>query len=187
MRAFMAIELPDAVKARLAGLTKRLQGPGPKVSWVRTENLHLTLVFLGDIQEAQASALASLVTEPYAAMRPFALGVRGLGAFPSLRKPEVIWTGVEGDEAPLAAVHATATRAVDACGIPCDKKQFRPHLTLGRVRDARQGELLCERIDAEQQFEAGDFHVGAVSLFMSELRPSGPRYTRLKEFPFAAV
>lgn len=196
MRSFVAIELPDTIKASLESLEMRLRGQGPRVTWVRPENMHLTLRFLGDVQEAGLSTLGEILDKAYGHFSPFPLTVREVGAFPNTKSPNVLWAGLEPLEGPLAAVQASAEQAACAIGLPPETKPFRPHLTLGRIRELKRDktpkptssyESLSTRLLTEHSFYGGDFTVQAVSLFSSELTSEGPRHTRLREFHFASI
>ena len=196
MRSFVAIELPNAIKTSLEALGARLRGPGPRVTWVRPENMHLTLRFLGDVEETTLATLGEALAEAYSHITPFTLTVREVGAFPNTKSPNVLWAGLEPLEGPLAAVQACAERAACNIGLPSETKPFCPHLTLGRIREPKHAkspmptpssETLSSRLIHERAFCGGDFMVPAVSLFSSELTSEGPRHVRLQEFNFAAI
>jgi len=184
VRSFIAIELPEAVRESLSRLSARLRESGVNASWVRPSNIHLTLRFLGEVDEEGLDRLTRILTEHYASVSPFPLSVRGTGAFPNLRRPSVIWAGVEPAEGALTEVQATAEAAAQAIGLPEESKSFHPHLTLARIRVPRGIEPLLARLQDEKDFSGGDFTANAVSLFSSELTPRGPIYRCLKEFPF---
>jgi len=183
LRAFIAIELPEPVKEALGALSRRLQRPGERVTWVRTERIHLTLRFLGEIDQEAIVKLSAILSDAYAGMAPFALSVKGVGAFPNVRRPSVIWAGI-GPVDGVQAAHDAAEQAARTIGLPVENKAFRPHLTLARIRDRRAASALTARLEAERGFVGGEFTVGRVSLFSSELTPKGPIYRRLGEFPF---
>ena len=195
LRTFIAIELPEPVKEALHGLNGRLRDSGARATWVKPENMHLTLRFLGEVEAERVEKLAAILTDACQGKPPFTLAVRGIGAFPNPRKPEVIWAGAEPLEGPLAEVRIAAENAARAIGLPPDDKAFRAHLTLARLRDRRAakalevggwtvGSRLREYLERERDFAAGEFTVRSVSLFSSELTPHGPVYRRLEEFPF---
>ena len=184
MRTFVAIEMPQQVLDALRGLSDRLRASGSRVSWVKPENMHLTLRFLGDVDEEHIDRLAAILCEAYKGMIPFAASVRGTGAFPNMRRPSVIWVGVEPFEGGLATVQTAAESAARAIGLPPEDKTFHPHLTLARIKDAREARPLMDLFACERDFHAGDFTVAGVSLFCSQLTPHGPIYRRLREFDF---
>lgn len=184
MRTFIAIELPEPVKEALGALSRRLQRPGERVTWVPADRIHLTLRFLGELDEEAIAKLSAILSDEYAGMAPFALSVAEVGAFPNVRRPSVIWAGVGPVDGGVQAAQAVAEQAARASGLPAEKKAFRPHLTLARIRDRRAASGLTARLEAERGFVGGEFTVGRVSLFSSELTPKGPIYRGLGEFPF---
>ncbi len=184
MRAFVAIELPDSIKDRLRSLTDRLRRSHARASWVKAERIHLTLRFMGDVPEEDADRLRGLLAGRYAGLDGFELRVRGLGAFPNARKPSVVWAGVTPLEGALERGQAIAEEGARAIGLKPEKRRFRPHLTLARIRDVRQTGDLPRRLGIERDFDAGSFSVSSVSLFSSELTRSGPIYERIEEFRF---
>ncbi|HPG69107.1 MAG TPA: RNA 2',3'-cyclic phosphodiesterase [Candidatus Hydrogenedentes bacterium] len=187
MRSFIAIELPDSVRDLLAALVARLRQSGAKASWVKAENAHLTLRFLGDVAEHDLNRLAEWLTLAYRECPPFSLGIAGTGAFPSIRRPEVVWVGVAPVEEPLLKVQAFAERGAVHIGLTPETRVYRPHLTVARIRDRHRTGRLPSMLEEEQAFSAGEFEVGHVSLFHSQLTPSGPIYRKLREFPLCST
>ena len=181
MRSFIAIELPDHIGQCLTDLVSKLREPGDGVKWVRPENIHLTLRFLGEIEPTQANVLGEYLTKECAAIPPFRLKIRGVGAFPNLRRASVLWVGLEsfGDE--LATVQSISEMAAQSIGLPTETRPFTPHLTLGRIRGSQPQAGTVDRLRDASDFEGDDFLVQTVALFRSELTPKGPVYTRLKE------
>lgn len=184
MRAFVAIEMPPHIIESLGALSGRLRASGARVTWVRPENMHLTLRFLGDVGEDAIQRMKAILSDACRGMTPFPISVNGTGAFPSVRRPNVIWAGVEPVEGGLATAQLAAESAARAIGLPPEDKPFRPHLTLARIKDPQAAQALMTRLEHEQGFDAGEFTVSNVSLFSSQLTPRGPIYARLEEFGF---
>jgi 2'-5' RNA ligase len=186
MRCFAALETGPAARAALGECIASLRAVGGQVSWVRPENLHLTLRFLGEVTPEQASAYVDHLRSLLSALAPLELVAEGLGAFPSLRRPSVLWAGVRAVSGDLSAVQRAAEACAADIGLPPEPKLFHPHLTLGRVR-APHGLEPLQAAFAELAFAApgfGDaFPAPAVALFQSELKPGGAVYTRLEEMP----
>ena len=182
MRAFVAIELPADVRAALGALSERLQRSGAKASWVRPERMHLTLRFLGEIDEATTSGYAAALSEQVPACGPVRLAVAKTGVFPNLRRPNVIWAGVEAVEGGLEALREAAEQAARKTGLGADNKRFHPHITLARIRDRRRLGSIREALAAETDFAAGAFDAGRLVLFESRLTPKGPEYHLIEEF-----
>lgn len=184
LRTFLAIELPEPVKEALGGLSRRVRAPGDGASWVRTDNIHLTLRFLGDVDAGQRERLILFLANAYATTASFPVHVQGIGAFPNMRRPSVVWVGVTPSDGPLSLVQLATENAARTIGLSPENKAFHPHLTLARIREPRGAEPLVARLETERGFDAGEFTVRGVSLFSSQLTPKGAVYTRLREFTF---
>ena len=175
LRAFIAIDLPPAVKAALADVAATLDGRVPRgtVRWVRPEQMHLTLRFLGDTPADQLPALAAALDTLAAGRAPFILHLTEVGCFPNMRRPRVVWVGLGGAEEKLAALVGGLEAALRPLGWPPEDKPFRAHLTLGRVRDERA----AQGVDWSAAVPPLRVPVAAVHLIESQLRPEGPLYT----------
>lgn len=184
MRCFVAIDIPDDVKAALARVSARLRECRARASWVRTEHMHLTLRFLGDVDRERMDSFAGRLREALAAIRPFPLQVRGVGAFPNARRASVVWVGVGPLDGALGNVQTVCEQAAWAIDLPREAKPFHPHITLVRIKDFGPNADLTRAIAREAACIAGEFMASSVSLFKSELTPRGPIYTRIEEFPF---
>lgn len=179
VRAFVAIELGDAARVAAARLIDRLRPMPARVSWVRAENLHVTLRFLGEVSGDQIETIAAHMQPELTVQHPFSAAIRGLGAFPNARRPSVIWIGYEDTDNAATGISAIAERAARGIGLVPETRPFVPHVTLGRVRRESPKSDISAFLEAESRFDAGAFTVDAVSLFSSELTPHGARYTRL--------
>jgi RNA 2',3'-cyclic 3'-phosphodiesterase len=195
IRAFIAIELPSQVHALLttvqAELQETMEGAARAVRWVRPESTHLTLQFLGDVPSHLVAQIERGLRDACRNATPFTLHVSELGAFPNPRRPRVVWVGLTGDGhsiAALQALHAAVTARMQPLGFQPDKS-FKPHLTLGRIREnAARGDLagIAETLqypEAQPSFSAA-LHVSGVSLMRSELDRGGAIYTRLAHVQF---
>jgi 2'-5' RNA ligase len=183
LRLFIAIELSPEIQAGLQQVEKSLQaqlGLLP-VRWVPAKNIHLTLVFLGDVVTTQVDPLKDMLTAQVAAQPVFELEVASLGAFPSFRKPRVVWVGVSAPPDLSALQHRIAQGAA-RLGYPPEERPFSPHLTLGRLsKNASPEQVLKigEVLAAGKVGSLGRMAVASVDLFRSDLQPSGAVYTRL--------
>ena len=198
LRAFIAVQLSDALKRQIgsvqAELNRALSGSGKggkaaKIGWAQPEGIHLTLKFLGDIQEAQVDALREVLSKAAASARPFTLEASGLGAFPNSRAPRVIWLGLHGsndDVGELRRLQAAVEDGAAALGFAKEARAFTPHLTLARIRDRVEAGALEPVFNAQPNRVVGGFTASSVELIKSELRPSGAVYTTLVEVPFGA-
>ncbi|MFP4192687.1 MAG: RNA 2',3'-cyclic phosphodiesterase [Candidatus Hydrogenedentota bacterium] len=185
IRAFLALDLPPEHREALFAVASRLKRAGARVSWVTPDRMHLTLRFLGEVTPDALERLGDDLTLVYARQEPFPLTLAHIGAFPNARAPRVIWAGLSPLEGPLAACQQAAETAARSIGLKAETKAFKPHVTLGRVRDPKTGGRLTEPLTDEQDFHGGEFEAGHVSLYASELTSSGPRYTQLRVFPFS--
>ncbi|MBS1911667.1 MAG: RNA 2',3'-cyclic phosphodiesterase [Bacteroidetes bacterium] len=188
-RCFYAVKFDAGVTAALAAEIAALARHGADVRWSGTGNLHLTLRFLGEIGSG-ALAEAARLLDSGRGLHPFTLRARGLGAFPSLRAPRVIWAGVEAeartDHDHLLALQKETESWARAIGLPAEQRPYSPHITLGRVARPSPGlqELMNEVIT--RTFESGFCRIDSVALMRSELRPEGPRYTTIAAANLAA-
>jgi 2'-5' RNA ligase len=193
IRAFVAVELPDEVRAHLETVQRSLKevlGPAAgAVRWVKPEGVHLTLQFLGDVPRTQVPAIEQALREACAGARPAQVCTAGLGAFPNANRPRVLWLGLEGDLKPLFDVERAIGRALTALGYKPDKP-FNPHMTLGRVRDHIRPEeaaaIVAALTDAaKHRSPPVGYTAGSVSLMQSTLQPGGSEYRALARVEFA--
>jgi 2'-5' RNA ligase len=185
IRAFVAVLLPAEVRRRLGAVVDQLRPRAARVSWVAEANLHLTLRFLGAVDEAVLGRVREAVEVAAAASAPFTLGVGGLGGFPRDRTPRVVWAGVVAGAEALSALHGRLETALAARGVPPEARAFHGHVTLGRARDPRgTPELAAALTGAPVAF--GELLVDAVHLMRSELDPQGARYSVLARCPLGA-
>lgn len=180
-RLFVAIDLGDAARRALTATQAALRRHALPVRWIDPAGAHLTLKFLGDTPAAQVAPLASALRAVAARHRPALLHLGAPGAFPSTRRPRVLWLGLTGDLARLAALHAGVEAALVACGFPREDRPFRPHLTLGRVREGAEVVGLDVAFAALPAGTAAPLPVAAMKLMRSELGRGGARYTTLAE------
>ncbi|MFC2058662.1 RNA 2',3'-cyclic phosphodiesterase [Chloroflexota bacterium] len=183
IRAFIAIELPEPVKEALGRILSELKEMDHSpVKWVDPEGIHLTLKFLGNIPDGRVTAITTAYSGASNDASPFRLELNGLGAFPNLRKPRVVWVGMGGDIANLLKLQKNIERALVPLGFPAEKRSFSPHLTLGRVRDrasAPERHSLGEIVASLKAGGTPSFEVSSVSLIRSTLTREGAIYNRL--------
>ncbi len=184
IRTFIAIELPDEVKAALFGLQSGLKSERQSyVRWVQAQGIHLTLKFLGNIAAHRAHEIGEALARACRGIMPFRLELDGLGAFPNFRSPRVVWVGLTGEIERLLELQAGVEKSLVPLGFPTEDRPFTAHLTLGRLRDdaSREERLRFGELVASTQAQGlPSFEVGAVSFMRSELRPSGAVYSRLE-------
>lgn len=179
----MAIDLPREIKRDLALTVSRLAEAGADVKWVEEENFHLTLKFLGEVESAQLPELRVALSRASSDFPPFAFRLGELGAFPSLRRPRVIWAGVKAPTL-LPELARRVEGEMTALGFPREERSFSPHLTLGRVRSPAGLTSLARLLETTSPPE-GEVRVEEVVLFSSLLSREGPTYTSLARIPLA--
>lgn len=184
LRVFVGVPVGAAVAARISAV--RNEFGGEAVRWVPAENLHLTLKFLGDVEEAQVVSIRSALREALAGTAGFGVTARGLGVFPDARRPRVLWIGLAAPE--LAQVAGQVDRALEPLGVERAATRFRPHATIGRWRRPEPpGVSLREELTRWRDREFGEFRMDAVTLFRSTLRPAGATYSPLEVFRLEAA
>ena len=184
MRLFVAIEIPSEIRFALAALVNELRPLAPAARWVRAENLHVTLKFLGETDEAQlAQVRAALVAIRSA--QAVKLDFRGLGFFPNEKRPRVFWAGMEASPnvAPLAG---GIDQAMQRLGFPKEERAFTPHLTLARFNPPGIPTKLQAAVEQNQSREFGSLTAAEFYLIESKLKPTGAEYTTLQSLPFVA-
>jgi len=183
IRAFIAIDLSTEIQQALEQVSSQLKGQlkGVPVRWVPVKNIHLTLKFLGDISIANLEILEGILLTEAARCAPFDVSVGRLGAFPSTRRPRVIWVGVEA-QAELGQLQRAVDEATTRLGYAPEERGFSPHLTLGRIsRNASNVEvgLIGQIVEKSEVGHLGTMQVQTVHLYRSDLQPTGAVYTRL--------
>jgi 2'-5' RNA ligase len=181
IRTFIAVKLPETVLATIDGVQKQLAAHGFSVRWVTTGNIHLTLKFLGEVDEDEVEDIAAVLTEAVNGFAPLRLAAAGVGVFPSVKRARVIWVGLSGQLPELAALQRSIADRLAMIGYPHEKRPFSGHLTLGRVKCQIAASRLTTAMGAFGDFESETFAVDRVILFKSELRPSGAAYTELRQ------
>lgn len=181
IRAFIAAGISEEVRSRVGELQTRLRETGAEVKWARPAAMHLTLRFLGDIHEDQIVPADEAMAKAAAEFVPVKVEVKGFGMFPNERRPRVIWIGLAEGGPELMAIFRKLESGLLTAGFAPADKPFSPHLTLGRVRTPRNLDLVKKVLAKEAAESFGQYEVDRITLFQSELRPEGAKYTALKE------
>lgn len=184
IRTFVAIELPHSVKEFLEGVSARLKKCGADVKWVRTNGIHLTLKFLGYVDIDLVPIIERDLRLVFAEQRPFPLGVLGLGAFPGLARPRVIWAGLNDPESIATRLASKVDEILGPLGFQREKRPLTPHLTLGRVRSNKNCGDLIEAVRQSMDISGPTFVADHAVLFESILKPTGAEYSVLDSFDF---
>ncbi len=180
VRSFIAIPVPAEGLQALTATVKRLEPDlGRSVRWVRSEGIHLTLKFMGDIPAGIVEDVLAALQPVAAQFSPFNLAISGLGVFPNPRRPRVLWAGVHGDLERLSRFQSAVDDTVGKLGLPKEQRAFSPHLTLGRVRrDVPDGQLpKIGQVMADGELSgAPAWTADTVNLMRTELDPAGSRH-----------
>ncbi len=190
-RLFIAIELPANVLKTISQVQADLKRVIPEraVRWTRPEGIHLTLKFLGDVRTSQLDEIKAALTQAGVGHVSFGLDIQGLGCFPNLARPRVLWVGVIGDIKSLRALRASLERTIAPLGFPTEERGFSPHLTLARTsQGASRGEtaLIGKVVQDRDIGQLVSWQVDAVSLMRSQLKPDGAQYTQIAEVTLEA-
>ena len=185
-RIFVAVPLDENLRDAILDLQRHLEGAGAVARWTRREQLHFTLRFLGEISLAQVARVKVAAREAAGRIGPFTVTLQGLGAFPSLHRPQVVWAGVEEGKEPLQALAGRLQEALARQRFPDEPRPFRPHLTLARVKSTRNWGELVRALSAFKDEGIGTQQIDTLVVFESHLTPKGPQYTPLEEVRLAS-
>ncbi|MCI0359651.1 MAG: RNA 2',3'-cyclic phosphodiesterase [Planctomycetaceae bacterium] len=182
IRSFVAVELAPSVAARAGKLIDELRVSAAQVNWVKTQQMHLTLKFLGDVQDTETPDICRVVADVAKKFEPFEITCRGAGAFPTAEHPRTLWIGIEDGAEELCALQAALENALkDELGFPKEARRFQPHLTIGRVKHeppSARGEL-TDLVVKHANFDADLSVIDEVVVLASFLGRSGPNYEAL--------
>ncbi len=196
VRSFVAIECPEAIKQAMVKIQDEIRkGGGPRgghgdasagISWTRTGGFHLTLKFFGDLPQSRVSEVGEAIGAVAGAFRPFEVFLEGAGVFPHPKAPRVLWVGIRSGGDELSRLQTAIEERLEALGFGRETRPFRPHLTLGRIRQgggrggrSSPGKVFAEWSERNRETRFGTFSVREVVLMKSDLQPGGAVYTPL--------
>ncbi|NOY70306.1 MAG: RNA 2',3'-cyclic phosphodiesterase [Deltaproteobacteria bacterium] len=186
LRAFVAIKLPIHIIEELARLKKKLVDYGIAARWVRPENIHLTLRFLGDIPADSVAPVLTRMKIAADGIKPINLSVCGMGVFPNIKRAQVIWVGLGDESGLLADLNRRLESELDKIGFAPEKRRFAPHLTLGRIKKPVSPEALADALGEKAVFSPVPFTAQLIYLIESRLTKNGPIYTDLDFVEFCS-
>lgn len=181
VRTFIAIKLTPEIISNISGVQEELKKSVIEVKWVKPENIHLTLKFLGHITPEELEKVKLATRETLKPFAPFEVSVSGLGAFPKIEYPRVIWVGIDKGKKELTKIASRIEENLAKIGFAKEKRGFSPHLTLGRVKSPKGRKRSIETFTKLKASNLGSMRVTKISIMKSELRPLGPVYTSLEE------
>lgn len=184
IRSFLAFEMPVKIKEIVSRTLKEMKKLPLDVRWVKADNIHITVVFMGNISEDYLMPIGEAVSKICKRYGPFDVTLTGSGIFGSLRNPRVLWIGLDGDLTRLSYFRNSLQKNLKPFGIKEEKRRFKPHLTLGRFRKGSGSIVNMDELLSEyQNVTSPTCTVEELILFRSELRPAGAIYSRLETWP----
>jgi len=187
IRTFIAVELPEEISKNLLKLQNDMKSSMPDVRWTKYGNIHLTLKFLGDTKISKIEAISKALQGIADEFSPFVISLAGIGAFPNSKKPSVVWTGIEKGANETVRLANDIESSMEKFGFPKEKRSFKPHLTIGRVREINYPSAMMKALENPGIGEIGEFTVDGIRLIKSQLDPAGSIYTMLAEALFKIV
>jgi 2'-5' RNA ligase len=184
-RAFIAVHFSDEVITNLTTILSqvhRMIGAQSVVRWVEPRNVHLTLQFLGNTDMSMVPKLTSELRGAFSDIQPFDVSLTGIGAFPAPTRPRVIWIGIDSGVDNLKTLQACVEVVTTPLGFIPERRSFKPHVTLGRVKEDRHPVDLTKMLEKLHEAQAGTSRIDAVFLMKSDLKPTGPVYSILDRF-----
>lgn len=185
LRLFIAVDLPERVKKILSACEKELEKSGADAKWIKSENVHLTIKFLGHVPSETIKNITDILDNLLSGHEKFEVTLSELGCFPKIATPRIVWAGVEDKKQILKNIAFSVEEALTKCGFEKEKKEFQAHATLGRIRSHQNRIALMEKIiDANQHFKKEKFLIDNITLFESRLSPQGPAYSVVHQIKF---
>ncbi len=178
IRTFICFEIPSGIRNEIRELQAQLKPLGRGVRWVNPDGIHLTLKFLGKVQENNLDDIASAVQQAVTSCRPAEVTVKGAGAFPNFRNPRVYWVGVNEPAGEMVRCQQAIETELEKLGYDKENRRFSPHLTIGRIKDSDGIDSVSNELQTIVK-EFGAFTADKVIVMKSELKPSGAVYTPL--------
>jgi len=178
IRSFIAVKIPEQVRSEISRMINGFAKLDFSVKWVKYENLHITLLFLGDIDDDFLNSAIEQLNTIAKNEKMFQMSLKNIGAFPNQHSPRVIWIGTETGAQELTNLQEKVETAFTTIGYKPETKKFHPHLTIGRARDRM---LNSEKV-LSTQYQSILFPIKSIVLFKSTLTPQGPIYEKIKEF-----
>ncbi len=180
IRSFIAIEISEKTKNNIGKIIAILSGADADVKWVRPANQHITLKFLGDVDECDVPVICNMIKVAVVDVEPFDLKIEGLDAFPNIKSPKVVFVNIIDHRETLSALYERVEERLSCFGVKREARKFTPHLTIGRVRSKKNLDALFNLIENNRKSIVGDVLVKSIDLMMSELLPKGPEYSKLE-------
>jgi 2'-5' RNA ligase len=179
IRTFIAVEIPENITSVIRELQQGLKDYGVDIRWIRPENIHLTLKFLGDVEAVDVDKISGAISKTVDGVASIPLQAKGIGVFPGIKRPRVLWVGLTGQLELLIRLQKTLDENLKGIGFPKEKRSFKSHLTIGRMKAKINSKKIVDALMAFRNFESETFIADKIILFKSELKPQGALYTNL--------
>jgi 2'-5' RNA ligase len=186
IRAFIALEVTAPLKELLQGWQKAFRRGGDRVGWVQPAGMHLTLKFLGDVEDGMVPKIAEQIQRACLHRAPFSVTLQGAGVFPGVKRPRVLWVGIGEGREQVKEIFQDLDPLLGEIGFPRETRPFHPHVTLGRIKGLEDRAGFAARVVERRETEVGTMRVEAVHLIESRLRPQGAEYQTLRLVPLMA-
>jgi 2'-5' RNA ligase len=180
IRSFIAIDTAPEVKAAIVDVEEKLRATNADVRWEPIEKFHITLKFLGNVEEEKLHSLGNRLEEVLSPFSAFSLTYQGVGCFPNLHHPRVVWIGAENEDGTLRRIQEAVEEVSESFGFQRDERQFHPHITIGRVKGSRNLKALVSEL-GNLSFTPHSAMIKEVLLMKSDLKPSGSVYAVLRK------
>jgi RNA 2',3'-cyclic 3'-phosphodiesterase len=181
MRLFVSIEIPGKIKSKISKMVEKLKNHLTPVKWMENKNLHVTLKFLGWVEDEKIGKLMECLKKSVKGLKPFELSFAGIGYFPDRKHPRVIWVGTEDGSEKVKRLADKIDGAAAAKGFREEEKEYTSHLTIGRIKEKIDTDALTKYISEHEGSKFGKFRVDHISLMKSTLRRSGPIYEEIEQ------
>lgn len=186
LRTFIGVDLGKPIRDRTVALQETMARSGAEVKWVEPENLHVTLLFLGEVEDREIPRVCQIVAETTQMHAAFTMSVETAGCFPNPRRPRILWVGVGQGAQELCRLHDDLERPLEELGYRREERRYSPHITLGRVRSERPAQTIAAALARHSVWKAGEKLVEEIQVMSSELTSTGPIYTVLSRARLSA-
>jgi 2'-5' RNA ligase len=180
VRTFIAINMVGSLHKTLGEVIDKFSSSNASVKWVEPHNAHLTLKFLGNVEEARLTEVFAACEKAAKGFKPIDIEVRAVGCFPSMKRPRVVWLGIEKGADAVKQLQQQVENELERIGFPREEKDFKVHLTIGRVKGQQGMSRLCGLLEEERNVFIGSMRAEKLSVMKSQPLSSGPVYTEIK-------
>ncbi|MBI5119165.1 RNA 2',3'-cyclic phosphodiesterase [Candidatus Poribacteria bacterium] len=183
IRTFVAVTMAGSLHKTLGEVIDKFSSSKASVKWVEPHNAHLTLKFLGNVEEARLAEVFAACEKAAKGFKPIDLEVRAVGCFPSMKRPRVVWLGIEKGAEAIRQLQQKVESELERIGFPREDKDFKAHLTIGRVKGQQGVQRLCGLLEEERNVFIGSMRAEKLSVMKSQPLSTGPVYTEMKAIP----